>query len=354
MEQTGTQELLKQFSVTNALRSVLARKLRLARRVLQSEGLWVLVWEVFFQGLKPLLKVYESLAWWWNCASGCLSFKVHGSMLTVLPGDYGISRELSAYRTHEPMASKLLEQFLKPGMNVLDIGGNLGYYALLEARTVGNAGRVIAFEPVAANFAQLSKNVHANGHCNIHLHNVAVGAVSGTATMYVGKKSNWHALYPVPWKTREITVAVSTLDAALAQHNLRSVDLIRMDLEGYEVEVIQGMVETIENYSPRLLVELHPHVAGANAILGLLRHLRALGYEIDWMLDSERDRPIRSWFLRPETIRLEELVKDPRISKDTRALHVLFARKLAKQIPLERDSSWTRVHRPVSRGLNQK
>lgn len=345
---------MKRFWETNTLRSVLARKLGVARRVLQSEGLWVLVWEIFCQGLKPLLKIYESLAWRWSCASGCLSFEVHGSVLTVLPGDHGISRELSAYRTHEPLASKLLKQFLKPGMNVVDIGGNLGYYALLEARTVGDAGRVIAIEPVAANFAQLSKNIYRNGYGNILLHNVAVGATNGTATMYIGKKSNWHALYPVPWKTREITVAVSTLDAVLAQHNLCSVDLIRMDLEGYEVEVIHGMVETIENYSPRLLVELHPHVAGADAILGLLRHLRVLGYDIAWLLDSERDQPIRSWFLRPEKIHLEELFKDPRIITGTRALHVFFARKFAKRIPLERGSSWTRaqkaprVHRSVS------
>jgi len=311
----------------------------MARRVLQSEGLWVLVWEIFCQGLKPLLKVYESLAWLWSRASGCLCFKVHGSVLTVLPGDHGISRELAAYRTHEPLASKLLQKFLKPGMNLVDIGSNLGYYALLEARTVGGAGRVIAIEPVAGNFAQLSKNVHANGYRNILLHNVAIGAMNGAATMYIGKKSNWHALYPVPWKTRGITVRVSTLDAVLDEHNLRSVDLIRMDLEGYEVEVIHGMRKTIENYSPRLLVELHPHVAGANAILGLLRHLRALGYDIDWLVDSERDSPIRSWFLRPEKIPLAELFKDRRIITGTRALHVLFARRHAKRIPLERGST---------------
>lgn len=336
---------MKRFSETNALRSVLAQKFRMARRVLQSEGLWVLVWEIFCQGLRPLLKVYECLAWRWNCVSGCLSLEVHGSVLTVLPGDHGISRELSAYGIHEPLASKLLGQFLKRGMNVVDIGGNLGYYALLEARTVGDPGRVIAIEPVAANFAQLSKNVYTNGYRNVLLHNVAVGPVNGTATMYVGTKSNWHALCPVPWKTREITVAVSTLDTVLAQHNLSSVDLIRMDLEGYEVEVIHGMVETIENYSPRLLVELHPHVAGANAILGLLRHLTDLGYDVDWMLDSERDRPIRSWFLRPEKIRLEELLKDSRILTDGRALHVLFARTFAKRIPVERGSNWTRAQK---------
>jgi len=325
--------------MTSALRSGLAWKLAAVRRILKNEGLWVLLWEILCQGLKPLLTVYESVAWRWNLARGRLCFNVHGNALTVLPGDRGISRELSVYGTHEPRSTQLLKQFLKPGMTVVDIGGNLGYYALLEAQMVGNSGRVIAIEPVAANFAQLSKNVAANGYRNTILHNLAIGPSNGIATMYIGKKSNWHSLHPVPWEAREITVRVSTLDAVLAEHHLHSVDLIRMDVEGYEVEVIHGMAETLENYSPRLLVELHPHVAGVDAILRYLGQLKALGYNLDWVLDNERDRPMRWWFLQPEKISLEELLTDPRITTYPRALHVLLARNAAKRIPLKR-SNW--------------
>jgi FkbM family methyltransferase len=332
---------VKGFSLTNDLLLSLARKRRAVRRVQQKEGLAVLSWELLNQGLKPLVKVYESVVWRWNRAIGRICFSVHGHAVTVLPGDHGISRELSVYQTHEPLATQLVKQFLKPGMNVVDIGGNLGYYALLEAQMVGDAGRVIAIEPVAANFAQLSKNVEANGYRNIYLHNVAIGTSNGTVPMYLSKKSNWHSLHPVPWETREITVRVSTLDALLAQHELHSVDLIRMDLEGYEVEVIRGMAETIKNYSPRLLVELHPHVVGPEAIVGYLRDLKALGYELDWVLDNERDRPIRWRFLQAEKISLEELITDPRITTDARTLMVLLARNVARRFPLERNSSWT-------------
>jgi FkbM family methyltransferase len=326
--------------MTNALRSNLAWKWMATRRILQNDGLWVLLWEILYQGLKPLLMVCESLAWRWNLAWGRSCFKVHGNTFTVLPRDRGISRELTIYRKHEPLATQLLKQFLKPGMTVVDIGGNLGYYALLEAQMVGNSGRVIAIEPVTTNFAQLSQNVAANGYRNTILHNVAIGASNGTAAMYIGKKSNWHSLHPVPWETREITVRVSTLDALLAQHNLRSVDLIRMDLEGFEIEVIHGMAETFENYSPRLLVELHPHVTGVAAMLRYLGQLKALGYNLDWVLDNERDRPIRWWFLRPEKISLEELLTDPRITTYPRALQVLLARNDTKRIPMEH-SRWT-------------
>src|ERR1700738_267133 len=256
--------------------------------------------------------LYESVVWRWNRARGRTCFNVHGDAFTVLPGDHGISRELSVYHIHEPLTTELVKRFLKPGMNVVDIGGNLGYYALLEAQMVGDTGRVIAIEPVAANFAQLSKNVEANGYRNILLHDVAIGTSNGTVPMYLSKKSNWRSLHPVPWKTREIMVRVSTLDALLALHKLPSVDLIRMDLEGYEVEVIRGMAETIKNYSPRLLVELHPHVVGAEAMVGYLRQLKAFGYELDWVLDNERDRPIRWRLLQAGKISLEELLRDPR------------------------------------------
>jgi len=321
----------------------LARKWKAAERVCRTEGLSVLLWELFYQCLKPFLRVYARLLWQWYRSRGHYSFSVQGHQLTVLPKDEGISRELAVYRVHEPLATYLVQKVLKPGMNVVDIGSNLGYYALLEARMVGDAGRVIAIEPVAANFAQLSKNVEANGYRNILLHDVAIGTSNGTVPMYLSKKSNWHSLHPVPCKTREITVRVSTLDALLALHKLPSVDLIRMDLEGYEVEVIRGMAETIKNYSPRLLVELHPHVVGAEAMMGYLRQLKALGYELDWVLDNERDRPIRWRFLQAEKIRLEELLTDPRITTDARALMVLLARNVAKRFSSERNSSRTRA-----------
>src|SRR3989449_10196344 len=98
---------------------------------------------------------------------------------------------------------------------------------------------------------------------------------------------------PVPWKTTEILVPVTTLDALLATCRLHSVDLVRMDLEGYEVVVIRGMQQTLAKYSPKLLVELHPQVIGTQAIVGYLRLLKSLGYTLEWLIDQERDRPLR-------------------------------------------------------------
>ena len=342
-------QLSEGFSMTTGARSVLARKYRTARRLQQQEGFGVLLWEALWQVLQPLLRVYEAVVWRWNRARGRMCFDVHGHALTVLPMDHGISRELSVYQTHEPLATRLLLETLKPGMNVVDIGGNLGYYTLLEARIVGETGRVIAIEPVAANFKQLSKNVEANGYRNILLHNLAIAAKNGTAPMYLSKKSNWHSLHPSPAETEEIMVHASTLDALLAKYDLPSVDLIRMDLDGYEVAVIHGMTETLAKYSPKLLVELHPHLTDAEAFLGYMKHLRALGYDLEWVVDNERDRPVRWRFARVEKITLEALLADPRMTTEPRALMVLFSRDPANQIALESNFSETPVQTTLRR-----
>src|ERR1700731_4205549 len=139
-EEDRSEDLLMRF---------LARKWKAAERVCRTEGLSVLLWELFYQCLKPFLRVYARLLWQWYRSRGHYSFSVQGHQLTVLPKDEGISRELAVYRVHEP---------------------------------------------VAANFAQLSKNVEANGYRNILLHDVAIGTSNGTVPMYLSKKSNWHSL----------------------------------------------------------------------------------------------------------------------------------------------------------------
>jgi hypothetical protein len=114
-----------------------------------------------------------------------------------------------------------------------------------------------------------------------------------------------------------------------------------MDLEGYEIEVIRGMKSTIKKYRPWLLIELHPQVVGAQAMVTFLKQLKALGYELEWVLDNERDRPIRWRFLRAEKISLEELLSDSRITTDARTLMVLLSNKVSSQLPVEPNSGWT-------------
>jgi len=255
---------------------------------------------------------------------------VLGHKIAVFPRDPGISKELALYKVHEPLATKLLMETLKPGMNAVDIGGNIGYYAMLEARLVGPAGKVIAIEPMPENSEQLCNNITNNGYQNILVHKVAIGDRDGTALMYITQKSNWHSLYPPASSKGEMKVPVSTLDSLLMPYELASVDLVRMDLEGYEVVVIEGMKRTLEKYGPRLLVELHPLLVGPSSIEKYLHTLENMGYAIEWMIEQERDMPLRWQFLKVEKPTMKELMNDPRVWEDPRALTVLFSKRLPK------------------------
>jgi FkbM family methyltransferase len=299
----------------------------MARRLYRAEGALPLFVEIMCQLCKPAVWLYDSCRWMWFRARGYKSFTVMGHTIAVFPRDPGISRELALYKVHEPLATKLMLDLLKPGMNTVDIGGNIGYYAMLEARMVGPTGKVVAIEPMPDNSEQLCNNVENNGYKNIDIHKMAIGDRDGTALMYISPRSNWHSLHPPLEAKGEMKVPVSTLDTLLSTYDLPTVDLVRMDLEGYEIVVIEGMKGTLEKYGPRLLIELHPLLVGTQAMETYLRTLEDLGYGIDWMLEQDRDMPFRWQFLKIERPTMRELMNDPRVWQDPRALTVLFSKR---------------------------
>lgn len=305
----------------------------MARRLYRAEGALPLFVEIACQVCKPVVWLYDSCRWMLFRARGHKSFTVMGNQIAVFPRDPGISRELALYKVHEPLATKLLMETLKPGMNTVDIGGNIGYYAMIEARLVGAAGKVIAIEPMPDNAEQLCNNVKNNGYENIDIHKMAIGDRDGTALMYIAARSNWHSLHPPVSAKGEIKVRVSTLDSLLNEYNLASVDLVRMDLEGYEIAVIEGMKQTLAKFGPRMLVELHPLLVGAPAMEKYLRTLESMGYEIEWMVEQERDMPLRWHFLKVEKPTMRELIADPRMWEDPRALTVMFCKRAPENRP---------------------
>jgi FkbM family methyltransferase len=307
----------------------LARKWRLAQRLYQKEGTSTLLAELLFQLSKPLVWAYETARWWWYRIRGQKSFAVLGHEIGVFPKDSGISRELALHRVHEPLATRLLLETLKPGMNVIDIGSNIGYYALLEARLIGPQGLVIAIEPMQENARQLIRNIQTNGYRNILVHEFAIANRNGTADMHVSEKSNWHCLSAVPGTGKKRQVPISTLDKLLASLRLARVDLMRMDLEGYEIEVLEGMQSALQIYGPRLLVELHPHIIGTQPIVKYLRSLKNLGYGVEWLIEQDRDVALRWRFLKAEKPTMDDLMCDPRICRDPRAITVLLSKDTA-------------------------
>jgi len=181
----------------------------------------------------------------------------------------GISRPLALYRIREADKVQLIKEYVKPGMTVVDCGSNIGFYPLLEAKTMGGTGSIYAIEPDPRNFDVLLKNIEYSPYSDIiKPFHMAASNSTGKEKMLIARRSNLTKLSASDDKSfadrhsvnDTIEIDTITLDDFSSREKI-SINFIRMDIEGYEVEVFQGMAKILQNSSPglRILLELHPY-----------------------------------------------------------------------------------------------
>jgi FkbM family methyltransferase len=244
-----------------------------------------------------------------------LDRRIHDYRLLLDADDPGISRQLARLGSREPEQKFIVERLLKRGMTAFDLGANIGYYTVMMAGLVGETGRVYAVEPHPWNFELLSVNVSRNGMDErVALQRVAIARATGRETLLLSAKSNWHSLHrPVvdmrsPWRHKyartvvgEIDVEARSLDDYLADKP--AIDLIRMDLEGYEVEILSSLAARCARGLPRpaVLFETHPEFydTGGNDIWPVLEELCGVhGYEVRYLVSDDHDGSATTMFRR--------------------------------------------------------
>lgn len=142
----------------------------------------------------------------------------------------------------------------KPGQVVLDIGTNVGEVLLNFAKRVGPAGRAIGFEPNPATLRKCRRNLSLNRFDNVEVHQLALGETRGKALL--GQPSETNAGADRISASAGIPVELTTLDEFVVQHRLERVDLIKIDVEGFDLKVLRGGAETLKRFRPLLFVEL--------------------------------------------------------------------------------------------------
>jgi len=173
-----------------------------------------------------------------------------GSVMKLDTGGKGIHRELLAKGIREVKATRYLAHILNYNMTVIDIGANIGYYALQEAKV---CKQVYAIEPAPDNYERLVENIKLNNYSNINTHNVAIGDKSGSIQFKLSPAPNWHRV-AIGTDNNTITIPIMTLDELIGN---KTVDLVRMDVEGYELNILKGMTKTIKKNSLWLFIETH-------------------------------------------------------------------------------------------------
>lgn len=146
-----------------------------------------------------------------------------------------------------------LQRMVRPGMTVVDVGSNLGLYTVLLSRLVGEQGRVIAFEPDPELVPVLTKSCVASGCGNVSIRAQALGRRSERMTLHtlaVNTGDNHLGDGGGRWLRRSVEVEVLALDEALPD---LVPDLVKIDVQGWELEVLRGMAATLER-CPRSIV----------------------------------------------------------------------------------------------------
>lgn len=227
----------------------------------------------------------DKLVKWWLTRLAhvkVVAREVQGSTMMLDLSDRGIHRDLYLHGIREPQATRYLQGILQPGWTVVDIGANIGYYALQEARVVQV---VIAIEPSPDNYRALVNNVRLNDYKNVLTYRLAVGDKEGVVGLALSHACNWNSIAEVGG---DIDVMVTTLDRFVDGGR---VDFVRMDVEGYEMKVLRGMEDILRKYRPRMFLEVHRDklVDYGNSQREVMEYLAGFGYSIEKAFVMGRD-----------------------------------------------------------------
>ncbi|MDC0968021.1 FkbM family methyltransferase [Alphaproteobacteria bacterium] len=213
----------------------------------------------------------------------------------------GISKTLAIYGSREDDMKFLISKYLKKDMNVLDCGSNIGFYPIYQRNIIGNNSKIFCFEPDDRNYELLKKNIDSFDKSqntfiykkglaeNNEEKNIIITDESNLNTISTGNDEKFFSKY----KVNELKkIECISIDSFIAQINT-NIDFIRMDIEGYEVEVLRGMRNTLSKMKPRILIEIHPHFYDKQRDFSSeLTFLFNQGYSVRALISAQKPQPI--------------------------------------------------------------
>ncbi|MGA3324955.1 MAG: FkbM family methyltransferase [Terriglobia bacterium] len=248
-------------------------------------------------GMLGLRKVLRRWYYHWaRPAGGVLPVEMGGISSRFYVRNYRELRILEAVEIGERAVLDLMINFLKAGDVVFDIGANIGLYSVLLAKVVGERGKVIAFEPEKQSYLHLLDNLNLNGLTGVRCVQKALGEEPGEGKLFVRDGVTCPRLMSPPQSggTGQVTcetVEVEKGDSLVAEEKLPLPRAVKIDVEGHEWAVIQGLRHTLAQPSCKLVCcEIHPHLLPASVRAeSILELLKSLGFARIDRLGRERD-----------------------------------------------------------------
>lgn len=216
-----------------------------------------------------------------NCESGEILVKTEAGFVLCAANDYALLTCLIEAGDLELGTRLLIQEYLAPGDTYIDIGANIGMHTLAAARAMQGKGKIIAFEPYGPTKAMLEKSVWINGFSDmVEIHQAAVSNVTGQQALYLGETSGHHSLFELEGSQESSKPAVEVLLLRLDEtiQATSKVDLLKIDVEGAELEVLESAKTLIENNKDiALIVEFGPS------------HLKRTGHTPEkWLAEFEQ------------------------------------------------------------------
>ncbi len=159
----------------------------------------------------------------------------------------------------EMAVQAFLVENLHPGDVFYDVGANVGFFSLLGARLVGRGGQVLAFEPVPANADAARRNAALNGLDNVFVRGAALASTCGTADLILTRHPGGATLAHVgspPDASGALRVICKSIDALVEREDLAPPTLVKVDVEGAELDVLAGMERTARRLHPAIVCEV--------------------------------------------------------------------------------------------------
>ena len=200
----------------------------------------------------------------------------------------------------ETELSRAIIKYLQNESVFLDVGANIGYHSLFAASLLKGSGRIYSFEPISYLCKQLQESIALNNFTNIEVCNFGVAESDGEAVIHMRAENigastllTFPKIEKFDIKDTE-NVVIKKLDSFLGGG--AKVDVIKIDVEGYELEALRGAASILKNSHPVIFMEFSPVVYvqdHANKPLELVGFLRGFGYSF-YSLD-EKPLDIGAW-----------------------------------------------------------
>jgi FkbM family methyltransferase len=270
--------------------------------------------------------------------SDCILVDVLDFKMYVNISDSGLSQTLFNYGIREQRATHeyikcldILEKESHQSLNILEIGANIGYYALIGAKTVDKC-QVLAVEPESKNIGMLEKNINANNFGNkINIHQYAVGNSNKTVELNISDRGNRHSLKNTKEHSGSELVEMKTPEKLLSDIGQDQIDVLRMDIEGAEIQVFKSLsAERLQQIS-LIFLELHPTLMEEGDINEIIYLLKESDFRIQAVFeDTYGDSLNRGWHEEELSINSFEILGDY-VGRTNKAIELI----LIKELPLD-------------------